>query len=208
MTRQMKQEVEMFPGTDLPAVNLSPVRSSDIGAIHQWIDDDKARCWLDMGGGRQTLSKIQLHTMLTSARTCARLIHYQDGGPVGLVCLNDADNLMGTADIWGVRGAYDGGPSNVAVAAFLAMLATGFLDLNREVIGSWVVEGNYLSLLMHQRLGMTEVGRPRGRHVIGTKRLDRILFDMTLAEFGEKFPDVPSESGQTYRQMMAKNQVA
>src|SRR5687768_6506925 len=108
---------------------------------------------------------------------------------------------MGTAEVWGVRGGYAGGGANFSVSALLATSASGFLDLEREVIASWVVEGNGMSLAMHRHLGMCEVGRVRGRHVMKGRRCDRLLFDMTRAEFGERYPDVPSESGVTYRSL-------
>lgn len=188
-----------FAGTDLPLVTFVPVAAADAEKIAGWIADDKAREWLDLGSGRQQMGARELFLMLTSPRNHARLFHLPGDParvPLGLVCLNDVANQMGSADVWGVRGAYAGGPRNLSVAAFLGMLATGFVDHGRAVIGSWVVEGNGLSVLMHRRLGLTESGRQRQRHRMGGCLHDRLLFDITRAEFAERYPLVCAESGR------------
>lgn len=157
------------------------------------------------------MSKRDLFLMVTSIRNHARLFRLpgQDE-PLGLICLNDSVNLMGSAEAWGVRGVYSGAPANISASAFVLALATGFVDLNREVIGSWVVDCNQFSVAMHLKLGFRETGRMRSRHFMNGRHYDRVLFDMTRAEFAERYPDVPSENGLTMRQlrMSADNSVA
>lgn len=188
-----------IPGTTFPLLELFPVGPGHAALVHGWIDDDKARPWLDLGSGRQSLAKRDLYVMLTSPRTWARLFRLPGSDvPLGLVCLNDVANEMGSAEVWGVRGCYDASaPPNTSVAAFLLALANGFIERERAVIGSWVVDGNALSVGMHRLLGMTETGRQRQRHAMGARRLDRLLFDMTRAEFAARFPAVAGESGRT-----------
>ena len=198
----MKNEYlnEMFiPGTGYPKVQFTAVQAKDIDMIAGWMENEKIHQWLDMGGGRQLISKMQLHSMLMSQRTCARLFGVPGGLPIGLICIHDIDNLMGSADMWGLRGVYAKGPSNVATAAALVGLATGYLDYGREVMRTWVVDGNHRSLLIHRKLGLREVGKARSCHVMNGKRYDRYLFDMTRDEFANLYPEVPSESGKTFR---------
>jgi hypothetical protein len=139
----------------------------------------------------------ELYLMLTNPRNHTRLFCLPDEDePLGFVCLNDINNLMKSAEVWGVRGSYAKGPANLSVAAFLLVLANGFIDCNRSVIGSWIVDGNGLSIMMHKRLGLQETGRQRVRHIMKGVAYDKILYDITLEEFAEKFPAVPAESGR------------
>ncbi len=189
--------VTLIPGTNLPMLELVPIDAGSVTMIAEWIADDKARSWLDLGGGRQHVLPRELYVMLISPKTCARLFRAPGTtDPLGLVVLNDVGNEMGSAECWGMRGTYVGGPRNAATAAFLLMLATGFVDYGREVIGSWVTDGNGLSLMMHHRLGLKETGRQRLRHRMNGVLHDRLLFDMTRDEFVERFADVPAESGR------------
>jgi len=196
-------DYELIPGTKFPLLELIPLQPEHADMVAGWIADEKARTWLDLGGGRQSMSTRELYMMLTSRRNHARLYKLpNDDQPLGLVCINDSSNLMLSADVWGVRGEYDKGPRNVSVAAFLMALATGFVDLNRKVMGSWIVEGNGLSIIMHKRIGLQETGRQRQRHIMHGKTLDRLLYDITLDEFSERYANVPSESGRTLADSM------
>jgi RimJ/RimL family protein N-acetyltransferase len=178
-----------------------PIRPQHMDLIVSWVSDEKARCWLDLGHGRQELPKRNLYLMLTDARHHARVFRVPGREALlGLVCLNDVTNEMGSADVWGVRAMSAGGPPHVSVAAFLLILASGFLDLGRHVIGSWIVEGNQLSIAMHRRLGLRETGRQRARHRMHGRHHDRLLFDITREEFCERFPQVPSEEGRVFQQ--------
>ncbi len=202
MTPFARTAVPRIPGTDLPLLRMDPVLPSDMATVHGWICDEKARVWLDLGGGRQTLSAREFFLLLTAPRNHARLFRAPQGGePLGLSCLNDVTNLMGSADIWGMRGLYARGPRHMAAAAMLLMLADGFVDHGRTVIGSWIADGNVLSIGMHARLGMRQAGRQRARHRIGDVHYDRLLFDMTRAEFAALYPDVAASSGATMRSL-------
>ena len=187
-----------IPGTPYPMLELFPIRPEHADMLASWVSDEKAQCWLDLGGGRQCMASRELYLMLTNPRNHARLFRLPgEREPLGLVCLNDSKNLMGSAEVWGLRGSYTAGPRNLSVAAFLLILANGFVDLNRSVIGSWIVEGNALSIIMHKRLGLKQTGYQRARHIMNGKAHNRLLFDITREEFLDKFPHVPAESGNT-----------
>lgn len=191
------KDISCIPGTTLPWIELIPLQTDHATTIHLWFADEKVRPWLDLGSGRQQLPVRELYLLLTGSRSFTRLARLPGSTePLGLVCLGDVSNQMGSADIWGVRGTFAQSPGNVSVAAFLLMLANGFVDLGRTVISSWVVEGNQFSIAMHQRLGMRETGRQRARHFAGGQRRDRLLFDITRAEFAERFGAVRAESGR------------
>ncbi len=183
----------------LPKVTLAKVKSEDIRMLHSWLSDERVYRWLDMGGGRQLLSVLQLQSLMMSSRTYARLASVPGMPAFGFVCLNDAQNLMGTAELWYLRGRYSGEPSRVMMSAILSVLASGFLDLKHAVISAWVADGNQSSLRLQQQIGMQQVGRQRARHVMDGQRHDRILFDMTLDEFGSRYPKLVSEQGLTYQ---------
>lgn len=189
-----------IPGTDLPVLELLPIERSHADLVWNWINDPRALCWLDLGGGRQDLSKRELYLMLTSKRNYARVFGVRgQNEPLGVVCLNDVTNVMGSTDVWGVRGTYGGAPANVSVAALLQMLATAFVDLEREVVGSWIVDGNLFSVAMHVKLGFEQGGRQRRRHLMNGSHHDRLLFDLTRDEFAARFGSVPAESGRTMK---------
>jgi RimJ/RimL family protein N-acetyltransferase len=199
----MNADIARIPGTDLPLLRMDPVLPSDMDNVHGWICDEKARVWLDLGGGRQDLDRRELYLLLTSSRNHARLFRAPEGGEaLGLSCLTDITNRMGSAEIWGMRGLYARGPRNMAAASMLLMLADGFVDHGRSVIGSWIADGNVFSIGMHERLGMKSMGRQRARHRIGTTCYDRLLFDMTREEFIERYPDVVASSGSTIRRVL------
>ncbi|MBU3537204.1 hypothetical protein KHT87_22530, partial [Alkalihalobacillus clausii] len=84
-----------------------------------------------------------------------------DTTPIGLVCMTDIDNPMGSSEVWGMRGLYGTAPKHIATSAMLTALATGFVDQGREVMGSWLVDGNAPSMQIHRKLGLTETGRQR-----------------------------------------------
>jgi RimJ/RimL family protein N-acetyltransferase len=192
-----------IPGTPLPLVELVPLRPTHAALVHAWVSDEQARAWLDLGSGRRDMSQRDLYLQLSGPRTWARLFRLPGTeAPLGLVCLNDVHNEMGSAEIWGMRGNYaPSAPRNVVAAAFLLGAANGFIEFGRQVIGSWVVEGNALSASIQRQLGAVETGRQRHRHVIGGRRLDRLLFDFTRDEFADRFPSVPGESGRTMREV-------
>ncbi len=193
-----------IPGTDLPLLRMDPVLPSDMENVHSWICDEKARVWLDLGGGRQDLDRRELYLLLTSSRNHARLFRAPEGGEaLGLSCLTDVGNRMGSSEIWGMRGLYARGPRNMAAASMLLMLADGFVDHGRSVIGSWIADGNVFSIGMHERLGMRSMGRQRARHRIGTTYYDRLLYDMTREEFTARYPDVAASSGASMRSLAA-----
>jgi RimJ/RimL family protein N-acetyltransferase len=193
---------DLIPGTDLPRVNFSPVGFDHADMLHAWLSDDRVCCWLDFGGGRQQLTKLALYALLTSKRNLARLFHPAgDATPIGLVCMTDIDNPMGSSEVWGMRGLYGTAPKHIATSAMLTALATGFVDQGREVMGSWLVDGNAPSMQIHRKLGLTETGRQRARHRMHGRLHDRVLFDITREEFIQRFPDVPSETGRTCRSM-------
>jgi hypothetical protein len=193
-----------IPGTTLPLIELCPLLPAHAEMVKGWIDDERARCWLDLDSGRQQMDTRPLYLMLTGARCHARLTRMPGSEHYGgLVCLNDSRNEMGSAGVWGLRGDYGPSVPNIAVAAFLVMLATGFLDLQREVIGSWVVDGNQFSVAMHERLGLQLTGRQRARHRMNGRLHDRLLFDITRDEFAERYPKVASEAGRTFAGLRA-----
>lgn len=190
-----------LPGTVLPLVNLAKVTPTDIYLLNSWLSNERIYRWLDMGAGRQSLSILQLQSLMMSPRTYARLASVPGKPAFGLVCLNDAQNLMGTAELWYVRGGHAGEPADVMLSAILSVLASGFFDLQRVVIGAWVTDNNQPSLQIQQRIGMQQIGRQRGRHVIDGQRHDRILFDMTCEEFGQHYPLTTSERGHSYESL-------
>jgi RimJ/RimL family protein N-acetyltransferase len=190
------------PGTDFPNLDVMAVTKEHSALLHRWITDPKAVRWLDLGGGRQSMSERDLFLMITSRRNHARLFCLPDTQkPLMLICLNDVVNLMGSAEAWCVRGVYEGGPLNVAAAAGVLALANGFVDLEREVICAWVVESNEFSSAVHRKVGFKQTGRIRSRHLMNGRHLDRLLYDITRAEFADLYPDVPAESGRTMRQL-------
>lgn len=182
-------------------VDLKPIHTEHAQMLHAWVNAPRAKCWLDFGGGRRDISKRNLFLMVTSARNHARLFSLPgEAQALGLICLNDATNLMGSAEAWCVRGVYQQGPLNVTASAALLALANAFIDLEREVVGAWVVDCNCLSIAMHLKLGLKQTGRMRDRHLVQGRRRDRLLFDMTRSEFAERYPNVPAESGRTIRE--------
>lgn len=196
--------VVTIPGTEFPMVDLMRIGREHAKMLHQWVTDSNAVRWLDLGGGRQEMSERDLFLMLGSKRNHARLFCLPGTcRPLGLVCLNDVANLMGSAEAWCVRGVFEGGPLNVVTAAVLLTFANGFVDLQREVIGSWTVESNSLSIAVHRKMGLKQTGRMRKRHFMGGRYLDRLLYDLTRAEFAKLYPDVPAESGRTMRELRA-----
>lgn len=200
--RSKRPTCETIPGTDLPRVVLKTVGHEDIDTVHEWLSNQRVHCWLDFGGGRQQLSRLAVGSMLTSKRNRGLLFYAPDSTvPIGIVCLTDIDNAMGSAEIWGVRGHFGPAPKNITTSALLAAMATGFLEHGREAIGTWLVDGNVASVGVHAKLGMTQTGRQRGRHRMGAELRDRILFDMLRHEFIARFPDAPAASGVTCRSL-------
>lgn len=185
----------LIPGTSLPCVELHPVDGTHAHIIDGWFRDERARHWLDLGSGRQQMPARELLLMLIGPRCHARLFRLPGSAVfLGLVCLNDFRNEMGSAEVWGLRGFYGRTVPNVTAAAFLSVVAEGFLHLGREVIGSWVVEGNAFSISMLEKLGMRCTGRQRARHRINGRLHDRLLFDVTRQEFAAAYPLIASAS--------------
>lgn len=180
---------------DLPRVFFKPVDAAGLDLLAGWFAPPAVHHWFDFGHGCQQISRASLQALVGSRRNWARLFCGEDGRAVGYMNLSGVDNLMGTAEISGLRGDFAPGPRNLTGAAFLATLATGFYDFDRALIATWVVASNRPSLAVHRRTGMVEVGRQRQRHVINGERLDRICFDMTREEFCARHQHVLSDGG-------------
>lgn len=181
----------LIPGTSLPAVDLHHVEGRHAEMISEWIAHRRTKKWLDLGNGRQEMGARELLLMLIGQRCYARLFTLPGSTEyLGLVCLNDYRNEMGSAEVWGLRGSYKTKLPNVTPAAFLSIVADGFLKFNRTVINAWAVDGNELSIQMIQRLGMRAMGRQRSRHVTDGNTFDRLLFDITASEFTALYPSI------------------
>lgn len=183
-----------LPGTSFPSVAIRPYDKTDIDTVHPWLSETHRNKWLDLGSGRQNLGKGETQILLHNVRHRAFLYGPSEENWVGLIVLSGIDHAMGVSEIWGLRGRA-GGPRDTTVSAFLRLLATAFVDYNREVVSTWVVENNVLSRRLHTLIGMTETGRHRGWHVMDGKRWDRILYDYHKDEFLMRFPRVPAASG-------------
>ncbi|KFE69492.1 GNAT family protein [Hyalangium minutum] len=194
-------QVPLLPGTKFPSVETLPFSLEHLDTVWGWMTPPNVRCWLDFGGGKQELPKRQLYMLLTSPRVCARLFRLPgDTQPLGLVCLNNIDDLMSAMDVWVVRDvSVRRTVRNDVAGAIVSVMATGFLDYGRQVANSWVVASHRASIYLHNVVGMKRSGIQRLRHVMEGRRYDRWTYDMTLADFGEMYPDVPSEKGRTFR---------
>lgn len=198
----------LLPGTELPFVELSAMGAEDFDSVARWIGAERARVWLDLGSGRQELPRRQLYMMLIGQHSHARLFRLpNEPRPLGLVALRDVNDLMGSAEAWVIRDLSVPSPRNVSAAACVRIFANGFLDLNRHLIHSWHVDCNRTSLRLHELVGMRRAGTLRQRHLIGGQRRDRWLYDMTRDEFGQRYPDVPSERGQTFGNQATRDPV-
>ncbi|MCP3102881.1 GNAT family N-acetyltransferase [Myxococcus sp. K15C18031901] len=197
--------VPTLPGTRLPRMELLRFTSEHLDAVGAWMTPPGVRCWLDFGNGRQELSRRELFLLLTSPRVYARLFRLPgEGAPLGLVCLNNIDDQMGAMEVWVVRdGTVRRTVRNDVAGAIIGVMASGFLDHGRQVANSWVVASNRASIYLHNVVGMRRSGVQRSRHVVDGQRQDRWTYDMTLADFGELYPDVVSEQGRTFRGLQA-----
>jgi hypothetical protein len=195
------QQVPSLPGTKFPWVETLPVGPDHLDTVWGWMTPPSVRCWLDFGGGRQELPKRQLYMMLTSPRVCARLFRLPgDTQPLGIVCLNNIDDLMDAMDVWVVRDvSVRRTVRNDVAGAIVSVMATGFLDYGRQIANSWVVASHRASIYLHKVVGMKRSGIQRSRHVMEGRRYDRWTYDMTLSDFGALYPDVLSEQGRTFR---------
>lgn len=187
-------------GTEVPYVELFPVAAEHADLLSAWVSHDEARPWLDLGGGRQELPTRQLYMMLTGPRTHTRLFRLPgEDRPRGLVALLNANDAMGGAELWTVRDLTIPRPRRGLVeGAILRLFATAFLELDRHVIGAWIVETNARSHKLTDGVGMRRCGVQRARHVIDGQRLDRVLYDITRDEFAQAWPTVPSENGHRF----------
>jgi len=194
-----RQEVVRIPGTDLPLVTSVPFTAQHAELVHAWASAQHAQDWIDMGNGKRDLTCREFYCFLNSSRNHARV--FLDPGtlqPTGLACLNDVHNQMGYAEIWGLRGQFTSRIRGLAPATSLLMLATAFIDFERESVGAWVVAGNSFAIALHQRLGYVRTGVQRRRHRVGQVWHDRVTFDITREEFATRYPRVPAASGRCW----------
>ncbi|MDK2125936.1 GNAT family N-acetyltransferase [Parachitinimonas caeni] len=192
----------------LPDVYFKPLTGDDVALLEQWLEPANVHGWLDFGSGRQKLSRLQLQALVSSKKNWARFYCDAEGRPIGFMCMVDIDNPMGSAEVFGLRGDLQNGPRHITTAAFINALATGFYDLDRSVMSTWVVASNRPSIQVHRKAGLTEVGRLRHRHVMAGERLDRVCFDITREEFGRLHPTAISEQGACYADWLAEHLAA
>ncbi len=195
----------LIPGTRLPLLDSVPFAAEHAESVHAWAAADHVRDWIDLGNGKRQVSSREFYCFLSSSRNHARV--FLDPGthkPAGLACLNDVHNQMGFAEIWGIRGLFGSRIRGLAPATSLLMLATAFIDFDRESVGAWVVAGNSFAVALHRRLGYVQTGVQRRRHRIGSNWHDRVTFDMTRQEFANRYPLVPAASGRCWLEINSK----
>ncbi|WP_428241202.1 GNAT family N-acetyltransferase [Gynuella sp.] len=201
----MEADVLKLPGTQMPYVETYPVTTENCRPLADWLLSKHVARWMDYGNGKQDISELQLSMILISQRNYARLFRIPgESEPLGIFCLNSVDNAMNHAEVWAARNHLNrqrrsGSYRHATASAAVQILADGFLDLNLKVISSWAVECNRNSIQLHDAVGMRQTGILRKRHVIDGKRYNRICYDITLEEFGERYPDVVSGKKNTYR---------
>ena len=192
-------------GKSIPFVEIKKVNERDCQSLSSWILDDRVARWMDFGNGKQNISSLQLSMMLMSKRNDARLFNIPyEKEALGITCLMAIDNQMGSSEIWVARNHLNRNKRNpvyqhATASAVIQTLANAFLDYNLKVVSSWAVECNYHSHNLHETVGMRKAGTLRSHHLIGSKRYDRILYDMTYADFGELYPNIVSQAGNTFQ---------
>lgn len=187
-------EFQTIENIELSHVNLTPVTPNDFELIFEWLADPKTSRWLDMGGGRQTLSRLQFQAFMANPKMRMFLYGEMNSPPVGFLAINDIGNLMNVAEIWGIRGR-KGGAHDLAMAAFVRILATAFVDFNCEVVWTGVLENNHRSIRVHKLLEMPQVGILRARHLFNGRRVNKIIFEFLRKEFENQFGLVKAISG-------------
>ena len=96
---------------------------------------------------------------------------------------DNVNNAFGNAMLWGVRARLRP-PTKVRTRnVLLEVLKHGFKAHGLHSVHAWVVDCNRVSSMLMRSIGMTEMGRMRQCHLLDGVPHDRLLFDITQADF-------------------------
>lgn len=163
--------------------DMRPLDDETLPVVADWLANPLNYKWLDFGLGRQSLGVTALKIMRNSQSHYIRVIHEEGGRPVGIFGLHNVDNPFGNAMLWGVRARLRP-PTQVRTRnVLLKVLRHGFEAHGLHSVHAWVVDRNTPSAMLMRSIGMTEMGRMRQCHLIDGVPRDRLLFDITRADF-------------------------
>lgn len=181
----------MLPTQNTVRFRLVEIEPGDAKAIENWLLDPSIHQWMDFGGGRQTLSAIAIMVLGRSRSHFVRLIKDSEGSPFAVVGLQHIDGQFKNSMLWYFRSDKTRKNGIKASEFTWAAVDHGFRTLGLQSIHAWVAENNVPSIALLKRLHFRETGRMRLAHRIDDVPCDRILFDITRAEFDE-IKEIPS----------------
>jgi hypothetical protein len=147
------------------------------------MEDPAIHKWLDFTAGRQILSATALMVMAKSPTNIVRAVHDAEGVPYAVVALSNVSTTFRSGMLWAFRSLERPRRGIRAAAWYRGIIEVGFREYELQSIYTAIVDINVPSIRAAEGAGMLQVGRQRLAHPIDGAFRDRLLFDITAAEF-------------------------
>lgn len=163
-------------------LKLKKMETSDIKLVKSWLEDRNNNIWLDSVFQEEELNEAMLAIMLMKKDHKTYII-MAENEPIGIVGLNEVDDVNRSANLWNVLGdkAYKG--MGVIREAQRQMLQISFAELGLHTVNVWIAEGNIPNIKNIEKLGFKRAGQLRESHWINGSYKDRWLYDILKEEF-------------------------
>jgi ribosomal-protein-alanine N-acetyltransferase len=164
------------------AVTVRPATADDCEVLAGWLSEVRINRWL---GSQWRDGNVDPRRVAFAINNKGNHFFVASSGnePHGLVALSDLDRGDGVGMIWYLLGDQPLGGRGIMTRAVEQVVDRAFTELGLQSLYAWIHPANAASLRVLEKAGFRPAGRLRNAAVIDGARVDRVLFDLTLADW-------------------------
>jgi RimJ/RimL family protein N-acetyltransferase len=166
-------------------VTIRPASADDCEMIAGWLSRPDLTRWL---GSQWRDSPVDPRRVAFALREKSNrfLVASVAGQPCGLVAISDLDMGDGVGMTWYLLGEDRRSGQGIMTRAVHEAVGWAFAELDLASLYAWVHPGNAASIRLLEKVGFQPAGRLRAAAVVNDQRVDRVLFDLTRADWKSK----------------------
>ena len=163
-------------------VTVRPAAVEDCEAMAGWLSQPDVNRWLGSEWRGAAVDARRLAFALKDKQTRVFVV-LAGSSPCGLVVISNLDAGDGVGLLWYAMGDSRFGRQGVMTRAVARVLDVAFAELGLNALQAWIHPDNIASLRVLEKAGFRAAGRLRDATVFGGVRADRLMFDVTLADW-------------------------
>jgi ribosomal-protein-alanine N-acetyltransferase len=163
---------------------IEELQPDHFGLVAAWLSRNEINRWLTAEWRNRVVCTTVLAIALRNPKNRLFLVRCNDQA-CGLTALADIDLADATAMVWYVLGEPGFSRDGIASEAVRQLVRKSFRELKLQSLYAWVMEDNFASSRLLQRVGFREVGRIRRAASSNGRQVDRIYFDLVASECPE-----------------------